>query len=296
MPDEGLGILIPTIAPVPNRGHQLANAAEDATPEPAFGEHFEPLLDQVRPGGAGGREVKMPAPAGRMVEPACDLRPHMRREIVENDVDVKVLGHLGVDGLEEGEDVLRGVVLASLVEHLAAGHVERGEEIDGAVALVVVGHGARAAALHGQAGLGSIQGLDLTFRAPRGAMGTERPEMVAIGLSRQADEAEGSLTLGTQERAGAALTTRGRAQTSGPPGPSKRDREVDERNQRFKAPSRSAGSNPEDMGRNATHARARATPKPFEDNGEEATGKDCGVPVAMSQGQSWPPILSIGPW
>ena len=98
------------------------------------------------------------------------------------------------------------VAAVGLLHHLATGQVEGGEESGGAMTLVVMRASLRQPRSHGQAGLGSIQGLDLTFRAPRGAMGTERPEMVAIGLSRQADEAEGSLTLGTQERAGAALT------------------------------------------------------------------------------------------
>ena len=233
---------------------------------------------------------------GVLGKPALHVGVPMSSVVVQDEMDVLTLGNFAIDRWQEAEELPVAVTGVALADHLARQHVERREQGGGSVAFVVMGHGAGTPTFDGEPGLGPIESLDLTPRAPRGAMGTERPEMVAIGLSRQADEAEGSLTLGTQERAGAALTTRGRAETSGPPGPSKRDREVDERNQRFKAPSRSAGSNPEDMGRNATHARARATPKPFEDNGEEATGKDCGVPVAMSQGQSWPPILSIGPW
>ncbi len=44
---------------------------------------------------------------------------------------------------------------------------ERGEQGGGAVALIVVGHGAETAFLHGQAWLGSIQRLDLTFLVDR---------------------------------------------------------------------------------------------------------------------------------
>ena len=178
-------------------------------------------------------------------QPFLDLGGLVGAVVVKDQMHAQLRRHLLIHVLQELLELSGSVAAVGLLHHLATGQVEGGEESGGAMTLVVMRASLRQPRSHGQAGLGSIQGLDLTFRAPRGAMGTERPEMVAIGLSRQADEAEGSLTLGTQERAGAALTTRGRAQTSGPPGPSKRDREVgQERNQRFKAPSRSAGSKP----------------------------------------------------
>jgi len=101
---------------------------------------------------------------------------------------------------------------------------------------------------------------------------------------------------GRRRRRQAALTTTGRAGTTGLPGPGKRDRKVHVRNQRCKASSCGTGSNPGDMGREAMHARNWATPKPVTTVGKEAMGKDCGVPMAMSQGHSWTPTLSIGPW
>ena len=73
------------------------------------------------------------------------------------------------------------------------------------------------------------------------------------------------------------------------------------RNQRVKPLKRFTGSNLADVGRRAVHARSafqgeRATPEPFEDVGREATRKNCGVLVAMLQGQSWAPTPSIGMW
>ena len=59
------------------------------------------------------------------------------------------------------------VALHAAAEHGAVEHVEGGEQGGGAVALVVVGHGAGAALLHGQAGLGAVERLDLaTSRRP----------------------------------------------------------------------------------------------------------------------------------
>jgi hypothetical protein len=71
---------------------------------------------------------------------------------------------------------------------------------------------------------------------------------------------------------------------------------VYERNQRFKTSSLVTGSNSEDMGRDAMHARGKATPNLVGSARKEAMGKACGVPMAMSQGHSWAPTLSIGQW
>ena len=55
----------------------------------------------------------------------------------------------------------------ALADHRAVEHVERGEQGGGAVALIVVGHGAGAALLHRQAGLRAVERLDLaTSRRP----------------------------------------------------------------------------------------------------------------------------------
>ena len=52
-------------------------------------------------------------------------------------------------------------------DDLALEHVEGGEERGGAVALVVVGHGAEAPLLHRQARLGAVERLDLRFLVDR---------------------------------------------------------------------------------------------------------------------------------
>ena len=72
------------------------------------------------------------------------------------------------------------------------------------------------------------------------------------------------------------------------------------RNQRLKPLKRFTGSNLVDAGRSAVHACApsggQVTPVPGEVAGREATGKACGVLVAMLQGQSWAPTPSTGVW
>jgi hypothetical protein len=89
-------------------------------------------------------------------------------------------------------------------------------------------------------------------------------------------------------RAGAALTTTGRAGTARRRGSGKQDEKVHERNQRLKPRKSSTGSNLADMGRDAVRDRRReagSTPVPVGFAGEEATVKVCGVAVAMLPGQ-----------
>jgi hypothetical protein len=89
-------------------------------------------------------------------------------------------------------------------------------------------------------------------------------------------------------RAGAALTTTGRAGTARRRGSGKQDEKVHERNQWLKPRKSSTGSNLADMGRGAVRdprREAGSTPVPVGFAGEEATVKDCGVAVAMLPGQ-----------
>jgi len=96
-------------------------------------------------------------------------------------------------------------------------------------------------------------------------------------------------------RVGAAPTTTGRAGTARGSGSGKQDGKVYEcRNQWLNPLKSRTGSNLVDVGRTATHARSRATPKPLNRDGGEVMGKACGVPVAMLQGKSWAPHPSIG--
>ena len=68
---------------------------------------------------------------------------------------------LPVDPVEESNELLVSVLVHALADHPAVEQVERGKQGGGAVALVVVGHGAGAALLHRQARLGAVKRLDL---------------------------------------------------------------------------------------------------------------------------------------
>jgi hypothetical protein len=59
------------------------------------------------------------------------------------------------------------VARKTLVNHFSSSDIQSGEERRGTVALVVEGHGSRTTFLQGQAGLGSVKGLDLALLVER---------------------------------------------------------------------------------------------------------------------------------
>ena len=82
--------------------------------------------------------MEMPALPPRVGEPLGDLRGFVGGEVVEDDVNLKGSGDAGVDSLEELEDIDGSVTGAAVCEHLAAGDVERGKDIRGAMALSLI--------------------------------------------------------------------------------------------------------------------------------------------------------------
>ena len=63
----------------------------------------------------------------------------VRGGIVEDQVHFQVIGYVGVEGVQEGAELLAAVALLAGANHRARLHVERGKEVQRAVALVVVG-------------------------------------------------------------------------------------------------------------------------------------------------------------
>ena len=104
--------------------------------------------------------MQVPAATVLMGQPLCDLGGRVCREVVQHDVHGQSSRHRGVDLLEEPSTSAPVWPLRS-GEHLAGGHVHRGEQVDGAVALVVVGHRAGPAGFHRQRRLGAVQSLAL---------------------------------------------------------------------------------------------------------------------------------------
>ena len=121
----------------------------------------------------------------------------------------------------------------------------------------------------------------------------------AVVLSQQDGEAEGSLILETQGRAGSSPDKDGTGRNYQTARVRQARRKgVTQVNQWLNPLKEATGSNLVDVGRAATHAGCRflrsATPKPVSCAGGEATRNACGVLVARLQGNSWAPTPSIG--
>src|SRR5438046_8444180 len=137
-PDEGLWIIVGFPEEAINRGLEIDDRAEHATCEPALGQLGKEALDGVEPGGRGRRVVehkaRMPA------EPGPRLGMFVRAVIVEDHVNDLTDWDLGLDGIQEPDELLMPVTLHAASDHLAVEDVERGEQRGGAVPLVIMGH------------------------------------------------------------------------------------------------------------------------------------------------------------
>ena len=165
-PDEGFwvgGIVFADEAV--DGGLQVDEGMEDAMLEPAPGEFGEEALDGIEPRARGRREME--GPARMALEPGADFVLLVRRVVVEDDVDGLVCRHLALDAVEEADELLMAVALHVLADDRAVENVERGKQRRRAVAFVIMGHGAGAALLHGQAGLGAVERLDLALLVDR---------------------------------------------------------------------------------------------------------------------------------
>lgn len=107
--------------------------------------------------------MQVPAGSFGMVEPAGHFGAHASRQVVQHDVHLEIPRDVQVDEFEEGQHIRAGVAFAGVVEHLGGGHVQRREQLHGAVPLVAMGHGPGPARLHRQRRLGLIQRLTLRF-------------------------------------------------------------------------------------------------------------------------------------
>ena len=109
----------------------------------------------------------MEGPARMADQPGLDLGVLVGRVIVDDGVDQLAGGDRALDGVEEADELLMGVLLHAATEHRAVEHVEGGEQGGRAVALVIVRHGPALAGFERQARLGAVEGLYLGFFVDR---------------------------------------------------------------------------------------------------------------------------------
>jgi len=143
-------------------GFEFAGTAMDATAQLFFGQRREPALDQIKPRGAGRREVQMET--GMAQQPALDRWSFMGPVVVEDEVKVESAGHRGVNRLKELAELECPVAAMELADHRAGLDVEcGGEQVGGAMPQVVVRTPLGLTGPQRQQWLTAVERLDLRF-------------------------------------------------------------------------------------------------------------------------------------
>src|SRR5271156_3289746 len=75
----------------------------------------------------------------------------------------RVFWRLPVDGPQEAQELVMAVALHALSDHRTGGDIERGKQGSGAMALVIMRHGAGSTLFHRQPRLGAVERLDLAL-------------------------------------------------------------------------------------------------------------------------------------
>ena len=93
-PHEGLAVAVVPLRKAFDVRDEVADAAERTPPNGSLGDDVEPDLDLVEPGGVGRGVVDVEARAGG--EPAADLGVLVGRIVVDDQMDVELLGYRGL--------------------------------------------------------------------------------------------------------------------------------------------------------------------------------------------------------
>src|SRR5436309_7691309 len=102
LPDEGFGIDIVVLQVGLNGRLEISHAFEDAAANGILCNEAEEALDLIEPGGGGRGEVEMDTLMPS--QPRLDVGVLVGGVVVDDQMQVQVLGGIAVDGLEEAQD------------------------------------------------------------------------------------------------------------------------------------------------------------------------------------------------
>src|SRR6476659_4645445 len=101
---------------------QVGGGDEGASTDGALSDEGKEAFDLVEPGGIGGREVNVPTRTAG--EPGSDLGMLVGGVVVDNEMDVELDRHIGLDVTQEGEELLMTMARFALGDDRAIEHVE----------------------------------------------------------------------------------------------------------------------------------------------------------------------------
>jgi hypothetical protein len=116
-PDEGFRIFVVNINIFADGRLQLFHASEYATTNPLVGDFGEPALHQVDPGTVGGGE--MDTKARSFGEPLPDARRFVRAVVVQDDMNIEIGGHVGLDGIQKSAEFVGTMATMHLANYAA---------------------------------------------------------------------------------------------------------------------------------------------------------------------------------
>jgi hypothetical protein len=102
-----------------------------------IGEQAEEALDLIDPGCRGGGEVDVPARS--FGEPVANELGFVGSGVVDDEMDIEVAGDICLDGVEKLAKLQRPMTAEAPADDFADLDVQRGEQGERAVALVVMG-------------------------------------------------------------------------------------------------------------------------------------------------------------
>jgi hypothetical protein len=150
VPDERRGVLVPGVDPGSDVGGEFFWVAVGGALQFLGRERGEPPFHEVHPRAVGRGEMEMESAVAQ--QPALHLGCLVGGEVVQDDMDVEVGGDFAVDLVQEGDEVVLVVAGANIGDDRAVGDVERGEQVNGAVALIVMRRSLGRGGQHGQVG------------------------------------------------------------------------------------------------------------------------------------------------
>ncbi len=140
---------------------KLGHRGEGSTANTLTSEDGEEIFDGIEPGPGCWRE--MDDPAGVISQPLSNLGMLMGGVVIGDGVDDLASRNGSLDGVEELDELLMGMFGHTAPDDGTIEDVQCGEEGCGAMSFIVVGHCSAFSRLERQAGLRSVERLDLAF-------------------------------------------------------------------------------------------------------------------------------------
>ena len=122
-PGEGLWVVVGLVEEAVDGDLEVDNGAEDAAFQAPLRELREEALDGIEPGAGGRHEVEGEALVA--AEPGAHLGMLVGGVVVEDHMDALAGRDIGLDGVEEADELLVAVALHAAPDDLALEHVQR---------------------------------------------------------------------------------------------------------------------------------------------------------------------------